>query len=291
MSTVASVVQAYLGAWNRRDADGIVQTFVEGGTYSDPLAQGLSGPAIAAYARGLWQAFPDLSFDLVGQTIVGDGVVAMQWRMSGTNTGPFRGLPPSGRSIALHGADFIVVEGDKIRSVQGYFDAGEVPRQLGLQVLVQPYTLGPFQFGYAAAVQSGKPDRPKAFSITAIRVRSDGERERVREYSRKIAAEMLTMPGFIGWAGVVVGDRMLTVTAWGDTESPRQLTRAGVHLQAMREFFNADLGSSGYTSVWVPERFSPLWVRCPQCGRMGDSGESQGLCVCGTALPEPLAYW
>ncbi len=56
----------------------------------------------------------------------------------------------------------------KIRLVQGYFDAGEVPRQLGLQTLVLPHTLGPYQFGSAVSVQSGRKNKPGAFSITLI---------------------------------------------------------------------------------------------------------------------------
>ena len=291
MSTVTAVAQAYFDAWNRRDAEGIVAAFAEGGTYSDPLARGLTDGAIAGYARGLWQSFPDLSFDLIGQTLVGDGVVAAQWVMKGTNTGSFQGLPPSGRTVQLPGADFIRIEGDKIRSVQGYFDAGEVPRQLGLQVMVQPTVLGHYQFGYGVAVQSGKTSKPGAFSITVLHARSDQEREQVRDYSRKIAAEMLAMPGFIGWTGLVIGDRMLTVTAWDDPESPRQLMREGTHVQAMKGFFGPEIAAGGYTSVWVPERFNATWVRCPECGRMTGYEKAEGRCSCGQALPEPPPYW
>lgn len=42
------VAQGYFDAWNRRDADAIVATFAEGGTYSDPnVPEGLTGQAIA----------------------------------------------------------------------------------------------------------------------------------------------------------------------------------------------------------------------------------------------------
>lgn len=291
MSDPLQVAQRYFDAWNRRDADGIVAAFAEGGTYSDPLAQGLSGQAIAAYACGLWQAFPDLSFEIVGKTLAADGLVAAQWVMKGTNTGPFRGLPPSQRAVALPGADFVAVEGDKVRSVQGYFDAGEVPRQLGLQILVQPDTLGPFRFGYATAAQTGKRTRPGAFSITALHTRSEEERERVREYSRNIAVEMMAMPEFIGWTGLIIGDRMITVTAWENTEAPRRLLREGAHVQAMREFYGSGLATAGYTSVWAPARINTFWVRCQACGRMIGYEKQNGLCECGQTLPEPPPYW
>jgi predicted ester cyclase len=58
--------------------------------------------------------------------------------MKGTNSGSFNALPPTGTAITLPGADFVRVEEDKIRSVQGYFDSISLPRALGLDVIVQP---------------------------------------------------------------------------------------------------------------------------------------------------------
>ena len=66
------VAERYFDAWNRRDADAIVASFASGGTYSDPSAgENLQGEAIAAYAKGLWSAFPDLSFETV--SVADDG--------------------------------------------------------------------------------------------------------------------------------------------------------------------------------------------------------------------------
>lgn len=49
------LAKAYFDAWNSRDADAIVETFCDSGTYTDPTTKGpLSGPAIGAYATGLW---------------------------------------------------------------------------------------------------------------------------------------------------------------------------------------------------------------------------------------------
>jgi predicted ester cyclase len=60
-------------------------------------------------------------------------MVAAQWMMRGTHTGSLFGGPPTGRKIALPGADFITVEGDRIRSVRGYFDRKDIADQLGFQ--------------------------------------------------------------------------------------------------------------------------------------------------------------
>jgi steroid delta-isomerase-like uncharacterized protein len=127
------VAQKYFDAWNARDGDAIVATFAEGGSYSDPAVPApLTGAAIGAYAKALWAAFPDLSFEMISVAKGAAGLVAAEWRMSGTHSGgPFNGLPPSGRHASLSGADFLRVEGDKIRSVQGYFDTAALFAALG----------------------------------------------------------------------------------------------------------------------------------------------------------------
>ena len=128
---------AYFDAWNARDGAAIVASFSERGSYADPATDGpITGDAIAEYAGALWAAFPDLSFEVTSAAETGGGGVAAQWTMRGTNHGSFRGLPPTGRSIDVTGADFLTTGDGKVTSVVGYFDGGSVPRQLGLQVIV-----------------------------------------------------------------------------------------------------------------------------------------------------------
>ena len=133
------VAQAYFDAWNLRGPAEVAATFAPDGTYADPTTgQPLSGQAIVEYTSGLVSAFPDLSFGIVSTGVAGDGTVAAQWLMQGTNSGPFGGGPPTGQTGELPGAEFIVVEGDKIHPVQGYFDQRSFVGQLGLEVILQP---------------------------------------------------------------------------------------------------------------------------------------------------------
>lgn len=288
----AQTAQRYFDAWNGRNPGAIVATFADGGTYADSaLPAPLTGEAIGAYAQGLWEAFPDLAFEIVSVAQGGDGLVAAEWRMTGTNTGSFHGLPPTGKRVSLPGCDFVRVEGGQIRSVQGYFNAGALPAALGLDVIVQPKTIGPFTFGTSTRAHHGSTAAPGAFSITVLEARSEEEKQKVRDTSRQIATEMLGMPGFIGFVGATLADRMMTITAWETPEAPRQLLKGGEHRSAMSRFFGPELASGGFTSVWVPARINPRWVRCPSCAKMADSGAAQGKCACGAALPEPLAYW
>lgn len=118
---------------------------------------GLDPPGAARYAEGRFAGFPDLAF-AIGREVVGDdGVVCAGWTMTGTHGGPHQGLPPTGRSVRLPGADVIRVEGDRVRSVTGDFDTTVLPAQLGLQVIVQPTSVGPFSFGTSVHASRAAP--------------------------------------------------------------------------------------------------------------------------------------
>ena len=71
--------------------------------------------------------------------------------MRGTNTASFMDLPPTGRELSLPGADFMTFRDDGIATVTGYFDSGKLPRDLGLDVIVQPSSIGPWRFGTSCA--------------------------------------------------------------------------------------------------------------------------------------------
>lgn len=285
--------EAYFDAWNRHDSDDIVAQFSEGGTYSDPATEEeLTGRAIGAYAQQLFEAFPDLEFNVERFDVVDDSTVSFQWTMRGTNTGSFQGAPPTGRTIALPGADFLTINQGGIRSVRGYFDQRTFVEQLGFEVLVQPATAGPFSFGNSVSVGTGKDTTPGAFSLTRISVRSENEGEEVREYARQIMQEMMEMPGFLSAVNSRAGKRMYTVTAWEDSESPRRMMHRGTHREAMTRFFGPDFAAGGVTSVWTPERINTVWVRCPACDHMADSVRPDRTCgECGEPLPEPDAFW
>ena len=212
--TILQVFESYADAWNRHDARGIIAIFADGGTYTDPTTSGpLAGAAIGAYAEALWNSFPDLSFEIVSLTHNDQGLVSAEWLMKGTNTGSMRGLPPTGRSIAVAGADFARIEGEKIVSLQGYFDAGAVPRALGLDVIVQPSSIGPFGFGTSVRASNGSSALPGAFSITNFVARNAEEVAIIQDGGRKIAMDMLSMPGFISMVSAVVGDCLMTIAA------------------------------------------------------------------------------
>ena len=284
------VAQRWFDAWNSRDPEAIAAVMADDGTYTDPaVPDGLGPRETAAYAAGLFAAFPDLSFTVEGEGACGEGTVLAEWRMRGANGGSFNGLPPTGRAVDLPGADVIRVEDDRVRSVGGYFDSAVVPRQLGLQVVVQPAELGPFRFGVASHVARATT-RPGAVSLTVLQARTPEEQAEVRERSRAVVVDLLREPGFVSWLGVVVGDRMYTITAWEGPDDPEVLRRSPAHREAMDRFLRGDLAAGGQTGVWAPQRLNGLWGRCESCGRMGRPEEEE-TCPCGAASVVAVPYW
>ena len=109
----------------------------------------------------------------------------------------------------------------------------------------------------------------------------------VREMSRQVAAEMLSMNGFIGWVGVTIADRMLTITAWENAGDSGQLMEGGRHAEAMTKFFGPELGAGGYTAVFAADHVNATWVRCTSCqDRKRASGKTSGVKTSPTARRE-----
>lgn len=288
----ADVIDRYIGAWNDHDPEAMLACFADGGSYEDALtAKPLQGQDLRAYLEGLWAAFPDLSFQATGRHALEDGRVLLEWLLCGTNTGPYRGLPPTGRSARLMGVDLITLSADRIQSVLGYFDTQVVPRQLGLQVAVMPTSIGPFRFGTSTAAGTGRRTVPGAFSITFVTARSDQEVQAIKDGSKDVIRDLLPAAGFIGWVGMTVGRRMMTVTAWDRPEDVQQVHESPHHRQAVDRVMSNELVDSGYFSVWVPHHISPAWVRCPSCQQMNHIRGEGARCGCGAVLPEPPPFW
>jgi steroid delta-isomerase-like uncharacterized protein len=66
------------------------------------------------YVQSLRTAFPDLQMSIDDQVAEGDKVVT-RWTATGTHTGPFQGIPPTGKRGSLSGIDIdYVVDGKTI---------------------------------------------------------------------------------------------------------------------------------------------------------------------------------
>ncbi len=286
---VLEPVERYFDAWNSHDGGAVAACFDPGGGYADPVSGQLRPPGVAAYASGLFDVFPDLRVE-PHVTAVADPYVVAQWTMTGTQSGAFNGLPPSDARIKLPGIDVVTVGEAGLLSVEGYFDQRTLLDQLGVQVTVQPANAGPLAFGTSTRFRTGSTTVPGAISVTWIDVGSKAEAEGVKERSRGIVAELAQLPGFIGWVGIGIAERLYTLTLWDDPDSIRRLRASPKHETAAREVFQSDLGTAVHTGVWVPQHLNPLWLRCPSCRTMIDAGQPELFCACGEPSPARRSY-
>lgn len=84
-----------------------------------------------AYLRKLRSGFPDLQFT-EEEVASADDVVMVEFVLTGTHRGEFRGLPPTGREVTIRGVDRFLVEDGTIQEIRVYFDSQRIPEQLGL---------------------------------------------------------------------------------------------------------------------------------------------------------------
>lgn len=283
-----TLCRRYFDAWRQHDAPAVLTTLAPGGTYEDPTTAGpLRGEAFAASMHGLWSAFPDLDFEPGELHRVAEDTVHGEWTMKGTNHGSFHGLPPTGRSVTVSGIDVIRTGPDGIRSVLGYFDPGLVPRQLGLDVVVQPREIGPFLFGTSVVVRRPQPVMPAVLAFTELMARDDQAVQSVREQSRQVVMENLANPAFLAFNSTVAGRRMTTISAWASREALAAAMGTGTHAQAMRGF--GDVAEGGFTALYAPVRIGPWLRRCSACGTVARFEGHRGHCQrCGADV-EALA--
>jgi steroid delta-isomerase-like uncharacterized protein len=279
------VANAYLRAWNDHDGAAVTSLFALDGTYVDPtLPSPLSGEAIAKYVAGLVAAFPDLAFVVEGIN-VDVNRVTLQWRMQGTNTGPFPGAPqPTGGTCDLPGVDLITVDAEGITSVVGYFDQKTFVEQLGLQALTVPQDHWPLHWGVSARTNLGNTTVPGAITMTWIDVDGDQESSEVGRRVLSIVEALASEPGFIGWVGASSGHRGHTLTAWATPQAAEAaIARTVLHREAMDRFLNHGLGAHAFTSFWIPYRLNDQLATCPDCGYRVSiaSGVQSANCACG----------
>ena len=85
------------------------------------------------FMHGFKQAFPDMKLE--HQNILSSGnKVAVEFVVTGTHTGmlqtPAGGVPPSGKKVSLHVAEFYQWENGRFTKMSNYQDAGSLMKQI-----------------------------------------------------------------------------------------------------------------------------------------------------------------
>ena len=123
-------VMRYAEAWITRDEDALARSLAAEATLANPRMGELGHARIVEHLRRLLEAFPDLGFVVDGPVIVEGGRAAYRWVMTGTNTGPLYGRPPTGHAVRLEGADFLEVHGGLVTRIVEYSDTAGFAEQL-----------------------------------------------------------------------------------------------------------------------------------------------------------------
>jgi steroid delta-isomerase-like uncharacterized protein len=82
-------------------------------------------------AKGWKAAFPDARGTIENRIVAGNQAVGeIVWR--GTNTGPFMGMPATGKPVETRAVMVITEEGGKIARMRHYLDVAGMMTQLGM---------------------------------------------------------------------------------------------------------------------------------------------------------------
>jgi len=127
-----ALVIEHMESENRYEFDVTLETFDHPRYELIGTGDVYDGPdEVSAYFEETRTAFPDQRNELIALHHSEDAVFA-EAMLYGTHLGPFRGLPPTGRSFEMRFCAMFIFEEDRLVCERVYFDAGTVLRQLGI---------------------------------------------------------------------------------------------------------------------------------------------------------------
>ena len=120
-------------AYARLDAEALAADHAEDGVLESPTAGGTvyGREAIAKIYRGWFAGFPDVSMDWNDLMIDGDSVVQMA-TASGTDTGGFMGLPPTGKGFLFPIVFMFTLKDGRIAHERRIYDFTGMLVQIGV---------------------------------------------------------------------------------------------------------------------------------------------------------------
>jgi steroid delta-isomerase-like uncharacterized protein len=128
----AAVVREHMESENRREFDVTLATFAHPRYELIATGEVYDGAEeVARYYAASRAAFPDQR-NAVRAVHHADDAVIVEFDLMGTHAGPFRGIPPTGRSFTCPMVALFLFAGDRIVCERVYFDAATILLQLGI---------------------------------------------------------------------------------------------------------------------------------------------------------------
>ena len=134
MSTRVALVDEHVRLENAHDLDGVLSTFGDVAHYDDQAwgehYDGAGG--VREFYSQLMQALPDLQIEIMRKHVTEEAIV-LEVMIRGTQLGPWRGLPATGRTVEIPLCGVYTFDGnDRLAGERIYYDRASVLRQLGV---------------------------------------------------------------------------------------------------------------------------------------------------------------
>ena len=127
-----AIVREHMESENRHDFDATIATFAHPRYELIATGEVHNGEEeVRAYFASSRATFPDQRNELVALHHSDDAVI-VEANLYGTHLGPYRGLPPTGRTFEMRFCALFVFDEADLICERVYFDAGTVLRQLGI---------------------------------------------------------------------------------------------------------------------------------------------------------------
>ena len=123
--------EKYLAAWSN-DIEKLMPFFTEDVVYED-VTLGVVNHGkeeTRAFALNFFKAFPDTRFTLTSVVVSGNHA-AIEWTLTGTQTGDMPDMPAAGKKISIRGVSTMELRHGKIARDADYWDMATMRRQLG----------------------------------------------------------------------------------------------------------------------------------------------------------------
>ena len=127
------LVDEHVACENRHDLDGVLATFGVGAMYEDaPWSERHEGrDGVRAYYESLLAAMPDLRIEVLRRVASAEAIV-LEVVIHGTHLGAWRGLSPTGRTLAFPLCGIYTFDADdRLVGERIYYDRATVLQQIG----------------------------------------------------------------------------------------------------------------------------------------------------------------
>ena len=136
-----AIVEEHVRLENEHNLEGVIQTFGESARYDDePWDQHYEGrEQVRQFYEQLMAALPDLRIEIMRRHVAAEAIT-LEVIIRGTQLGPWRGLPATGRRVEIPLCGVYTFDADdRLAGERIYYDRAMVLRQLG--VFREPQTV------------------------------------------------------------------------------------------------------------------------------------------------------